>query len=56
MSGVAWGDIAPLPEAPGPVARQLEAYNRQDLAAFAACYTDDVVLEQAESGPFVRGR
>ncbi len=43
-------------EAPAPVARQLEAYNRQDLAAFSACYTDDVVLEQAESGPFVRGR
>lgn len=42
--------------APGPVAAQLDAYNRQDLAAFAACYTDDVVLEDADKGAFVRGR
>ncbi len=45
-----------LPEAPGPVALQLEAYNRQDVAAFSACYTDDVLLEDASTGPFVRGR
>jgi hypothetical protein len=45
-----------LPEAPLPVARQLDAYNRQDVAAFSACYTDDVLLEDAEKGPFVRGR
>ena len=46
----------PLPEAPGPVARQLEAYNRQDVAAFADCYTDDVVIEDAVQGVLVRGR
>ena len=45
-----------VPDAPGPVARQLDAYNRQDVAAFSACYTDDVLLEDAEKGPFVRGR
>lgn len=42
--------------APPPVARQLEAYNRQDVAAFSRCYSDDVVLEDAEKGVFVRGR
>ncbi len=41
--------------APEPVARQLEAYNRQDLAAFSACYTADVVLEDADKGVFVKG-
>jgi hypothetical protein len=42
-------------DAPGPVARQLAAYNAQDVAGFAACYTDDVVLEDAVTGPFARG-
>jgi hypothetical protein len=45
-----------LPEAPGPVARQLAAYNARDLAAFAACYTDDVILEDVEQGVFARSR
>jgi hypothetical protein len=42
--------------APPPVARQLDAYNRQDLAGFSACYTDDVVLDDGEKGVFVKGR
>lgn len=46
---------ASLPEPPEPVARQLAAYNRRDLTSFAACYAPDVVLEDARTGPFVRG-
>src|SRR5271170_1970677 len=42
--------------APPPVARQLEAYNRQDVDGVASCYTEDVVLEDADKGVFVRGR
>ncbi|MEZ0228133.1 MAG: nuclear transport factor 2 family protein [Planctomycetota bacterium] len=42
--------------APEPVARQLDAYNRQDVATFSAAYTDDVVLEDADKGVFVKGR
>lgn len=45
-----------LPSPPECVARQLEAYNRRDLAPFAACYTDDVVLEDGTAGVFARGR
>lgn len=40
---------------PAPVARQLAAYNAQDVDTFAVCYTPDVVLEDAVSGVFVRG-
>jgi hypothetical protein len=43
-------------DAPAPVAKQLDAYNRQDLAAFSACYTGDVLLEDAGTGPFVKNR
>lgn len=44
-----------LDDPPEAVARQLAAYNARDLDAFAACYTDDVVLEDARAGAFVRG-
>ncbi len=64
--GAAWGDSASgsvppapgfaRPEAPGPVARQLEAYNRQDVRGFADCYTDDVIIEDALQGVLARGR
>lgn len=45
-----------LPPPPACVARQLEAYNRRDLAAFVPCYTDDVVLEDGTAGVFAKGK
>jgi hypothetical protein len=48
--------VSVLPEPPLAVARQLDAYNRRDLAAFVACYAESVVLEDGASGIFVRCR
>ena len=38
-----------------PVAAQLEAYNRQDVDAFCACYADDVVVEDAHGKRLFEG-
>src|SRR5262249_41873399 len=44
-------------DAAPPVARQLDAYNQQDLAGFSTCYTDDMILEETgKTGVFVKGR
>jgi uncharacterized protein (TIGR02246 family) len=38
-------------------ARQLEAYNRRDADAFAACYAEDVVVADLRTGKeLMRGR
>jgi uncharacterized protein (TIGR02246 family) len=38
------------------VDRQLAAYNARDADAFAACYSEDVVVEDARSTSLMRGR
>ncbi|HEU0054561.1 MAG TPA: nuclear transport factor 2 family protein [Longimicrobium sp.] len=38
-----------------PVEAQLEAYNARDLERFLACYTDDVVIEDASGEVKTRG-
>jgi hypothetical protein len=38
-----------------PVERQVEAYNRRDLAAFLTCYALDVVVEDAIGSVVMRG-
>jgi hypothetical protein len=48
--------VSALPDPPAAVSRQLDAYNRRDLAPFVACYTDDVVLEDGDKGVFARGK
>lgn len=42
--------------APDPVDAQLAAYNAGDADAFAACYADDVVIEDAGRRVLARGR
>ena len=39
-----------------PVDAQLAAYNARDVEAFAACYAEDVVIEDAEGNVLARGR
>ena len=39
-----------------PVDRQVDAYNRRDLAAFAACYSPDVLVEDGAGAVLMRGR
>jgi uncharacterized protein (TIGR02246 family) len=38
------------------VERQLAAYNAHDASAFAACYSDDAVVEDARGTILMRGR
>ena len=38
------------------VQRQLDAYNRRDLAAFLACYADDAKLYRPPHTPWLAGR
>ena len=38
------------------VDRQVEAYNDLDADAFAECYAQDVVIENADGTPMVEGR
>jgi hypothetical protein len=38
-----------------PVARQVDAYNARDLDAFAGCYAQDVVVEDATGGVVMQG-
>jgi uncharacterized protein (TIGR02246 family) len=38
------------------VQRQLDAYNRRDLAAFLACYADDAKLYRPPQTPWLAGR
>jgi len=38
-----------------PVAAQLDAYNRQDIDAFCACYADDVVVDSAHGKRLIEG-
>ena len=38
-----------------PVAAQVDAYNRQDVDAFCACYADDVVVEDARGKRLFEG-
>jgi uncharacterized protein (TIGR02246 family) len=38
------------------VDRQLAAYNARDADAFAACYSEDVLVEDARGTPLMRGR
>ena len=45
-----------LPPPPPVVSRQLAAYNRRDLSAFVACYTDSITLEDGDRGVFAQGR
>jgi hypothetical protein len=42
--------------APCPVDAQVAAYNARDVDAFAACYAEDVVMEDAERNVLLRGR
>ena len=35
---------------------QVAAYNARDVEAFAACYAEDVLIEDAERGVLARGR
>ena len=44
------------PAGPGPVQRQLEAYNRHDLTAFLDCYADDTVIRHADGRVLMSGR
>jgi hypothetical protein len=39
-----------------PVDAQLAAYNARDIEAFAACYAEDVVIEDADRNVLARGR
>ena len=39
-----------------PVADQLIAYNAQDVEAFVACYTEDVLIEDATGSLISKGR
>lgn len=39
-----------------PVQEQLEAYNAQDVERFVACYSEDVVIEDAEGNVTMQGR
>ena len=39
-----------------PVDAQVAAYNARDVDAFAACYAEDVLIEDAERGVLARGR
>ena len=39
-----------------PVDAQLTAYNARDVEAFAACYAEDVVIEDADGNVLARGR
>jgi hypothetical protein len=36
---------------PGPVDRQLEAYNAHDIDAFVACYSPEVVVAGCAASP-----
>lgn len=38
------------------VERQLQAYNARDADAFAACYANDVVIEELDGDVLMRGR
>jgi len=39
----------------GPVAEQVDAYNARDIDRFVACYTDDVIVEDAAGNVLMRG-
>ena len=39
-----------------PVDAQVAAYNDRDVEAFAACYAEDVVIEDADRNVLARGR
>ena len=41
---------------PDPVDAQVAAYNARDVDAFAACYAEDVVIEDADRQVLARGR
>jgi uncharacterized protein (TIGR02246 family) len=52
-----FGCATARPSAVQVVQRQLEAYNAQDLDAFAATYADDVVITRGpEKSVFVQGK
>ena len=38
-----------------PVKRQVDAYNRKDIDEFVACYSPDVVIEDATGAIVMRG-
>src|SRR5205809_3635204 len=38
------------------VDRQVQAYNQRDVEAFAACYAEDAVVEDARGNVLLRGR
>jgi uncharacterized protein (TIGR02246 family) len=38
------------------VDRQVQAYNQRDVEAFAACYAQDAVFEDARANVLLRGR
>ena len=38
-----------------PVERQVDAYNRRDLAGFLACYSPDTVIEDATGNVIMQG-
>jgi len=39
-----------------PIEAQVDAYNRRDLAAFSACYSQEVVIEDGSGTVLMRGR
>lgn len=39
-----------------PVDAQVAAYNARDVEAFAACYAEDVTIEDADGNVLARGR
>src|SRR5213080_3369353 len=51
----AGGGIVEAMSDPGPVTEQLDAYNARDLDRFVACYTDDVIVEDAAGNVLMRG-
>ncbi|QAY73989.1 DUF4440 domain-containing protein [Agromyces protaetiae] len=43
-------------DVPERVTAQLQAYNARDIDAFAACFADDCIVEDAEGTLLMRGR
>jgi hypothetical protein len=39
-----------------PIDAQVAAYNAHDIAAFSACYTDDIVVTDARGTPVIEGK
>lgn len=45
-----------MSDAAAAVDRQVEAYNARDVAAFAACYAENLVIVDASGAELTRGR